>query len=305
MVSNLKKYFRWYILLVFITLGFILWNIVLSKSKEGILTFTVLDVGQGDSIYIESPTGMQILVDGGPGNTISREINSVMPWYDRSLDMIVVTNPDADHYEGFIKLLNKYKVGSVLESGTTNSYEGFQIFEQKIIGKNVTKTLARRGQIIDIGGGAYLQVLFPDRDISGLSPNDGSIVMKLIYGDTSVLLSGDTTSRIEEYLLTLDSNLPAQAGSLRSNILKIAHHGSRTSSKMEFVERVSPAVAVISSGENNEYGHPHKETIDTLNNFKIPTLNTCNNGKIVFESDGKKFVLKNKNPKIAVVGCQL
>jgi competence protein ComEC len=295
---HIREYFRWYFLLLLIVTATVLLYVVLLPKKEGVLTFAVLDVGQGDALYIESPTGTQVVVDGGPGNNLLKELPKVMPFYDRSVDMIVVTNPDSDHYEGFIKFLDKYRVGNILEPGTTNAYPAYGVFQKKIEQRNIKKTLARRGQEIDLGGGAYLQILFPDRNVAEVSPNTGSIVMKLVYGETSVLLQGDSISNIEQYLLELDGDY------LKSDILKVGHHGSRTSSVLEYVAKVSPKWAVISSGRENSYGHPHKETIETMKKLNIPAYGTCNNGTIIFESDGKNFVLKNKNIKEAVVGCK-
>lgn len=297
--SHIKTYLRWYVLLLLLVTCFIVWYAIYRENREGILTFAVLDVGQGDSLFIESPTGVQVLVDGGRDKILMREISKVIPWYDRHIDMLVVTNPDRDHYEGFISLLKKYSVDKILEPGTFNPNEAYGVLEKEIVNKNIQKTIAIRGQVIDLGGGAYLQILFPDRDIFGLSPNDGSIVMKLVYGDTSVMLQGDSTARIEEYLFKLGTT------TLQSTILKVGHHGSRTSSIEKYVGAVSPKWAVISSGKNNSYGHPHKETLETLGKLKIPTLNTCNNGRIFFQSDGKNFILKNKNPKGAEVGCKI
>jgi len=276
-----------------------IWSVVLDKEKIGVLKFVVLDIGQGDAIFIESPTGVQIIVDGGPNNNLLKQIPKVIPWYDRTVDMIVVTNPDADHYEGFIKFLDKYKVKKILEPGTTNTYRAYGVLQEKLKIKNVEKVLARKGQIIDIGGGAYLHVLFPDRDVLGLTPNDGSIVMKLVYGNTSVMLQGDSTAKIEQYLLSTAST------TLDADILKAGHHGSRTSSYVGYVKTVSPKWTVISSGVNNSYGHPHKEVLDTMQKLEIPTFDTCNNGRLIFESDGKNFVLKNKNIKIATAGCKI
>ncbi len=293
-----KHYIKWYFVLgLFIIAVFLLCSLFFID-RQKVLKFTVLDVGQGDSLYIESPTGVQIIVDGGPGNNLLKEIPNVLPWYDRSVDMIFVTNPDSDHYEGFIKFLDKYSVGAVVESGTTNTYSAFGVFQEKIKQKNIPKTLARRGQTIDIGGGAYIQILFPDRNVDEVSPNTGSIVMKLIYGDTSVLLQGDSVASIEQYLLEMDGDY------LKSDILKVGHHGSKTSSVKEYVEKVSPKWAVISSGKYNSYGHPHKEVLEVFSSLGVPTYNTCNNGALNFESDGNNFVMKNRNSKNSVVGCK-
>ena len=295
--SNIRDYLRWYILLVLVFVSLILWTVVFHESRNGILTFAVLNIGQGDALFIESPTGTQVLVDGGPNNALMKEISAVVPWYDRHIDMLVITNPDKDHYEGFIKALDKYSVDVVLEPGTSNPYQAYTVLENKIAEKKIPRILARRGQIVDLGGGAYLQILFPDRDVSGLSSNDGSIVMRLVYGATSVALQGDSTAGIEHYLVGLGTPL-------KSTILKAGHHGSRTSSTEEYVSSVSPEYTVISSGLNNSYGHPHKETLDTMNKLSIPVFDTCNNGRLVFQSDGKNFVLKSKNPKPASVGCK-
>lgn len=299
-ISHTKNYAKWYFLILLAVILFLLWSYVQHENRQGILKFVVLDVGQGDSLFIESPTGKRVLVDGGPNRNLMREISKVMPWYDRHIDILVVTNPDRDHYEGFLPLLQKYKTDLFLESGTKNDKGVYEFLLEKLDEMNVPKFLARKDQKIDLGGGAYLEVLFPDRDVSGLSPNDGSIVMKLIYDETSVMLQGDSTKRMEEYLL---SSLGTTT--LKSSILKVGHHGSRTSSALDYVKAVSPHWAVISSGKNNDYGHPHKETVETMRKLGVPVLSTCNNGTIYFESDGKMFTVKNKNPKVTEVDCKI
>ena len=298
LLYHIKIYLRWYILLCLIVLSAVLWVVVLHENRKGILTFAVLNIGQGDSLFIESPTGTQVIVDGGPNNNLMKEIPHMMPWYDRHIDMLVVTNPDQDHYSGFIPLLDKYSVDVVLESGTRSPTDTYKYLEKKIADKKIPDITAKRGEVVDLGGGAYLQILFPDRDVASTTSNDGSLVMRLVYGDTSVMLQGDSTAKIEDYLISLDGK------NLKSDILKAGHHGSRTSSTEEYVAEVNPKWTVMSSGINNDYGHPHKETLETMQKLNIPALDTCNNGRIIFESDGKDFVLKNKNIKNATVGCK-
>ena len=304
---HIRTYFRWYALLGLVVSSGLLWSVAIDENRQGVLTFAVLNIGQGDALFVESPTGTQVLIDGGPDKNLMKEIPHMMPWYDRHIDMLVVTNPDKDHYEGFIPLLDKYSVDVVLEPGTTNSSPVYPVLEKKIVDKNIPRILARHGQIMDLGGGAYLQILFPDRDVSGLSSNDGSIVMRLVYGDSSVALQGDSTAKIEHYLVGLDganSSTSFRTSGLKSTILKAGHHGSKTSSTEEYVAKVGPQWTVMSSGVNNSYGHPHKETLDTMAKLKIQTLDTCNNGTLVFHSDGHLFILENKNPQSAVVGCK-
>lgn len=134
--------------------------------------------------------------------------------------------------------------------------------------------------------GAYIDILFPDRSVPSVSHNDGSIVAKLVYGKTSVLLTGDAPQNVEEYLVSKYGTL------LKSDILKVGHHGSRTSTGELLVKTVNPTWAVISAGKGNTYGHPHKETIDTLASHNIETLVTMDEGTIVFESDGMRWMKK-------------
>ncbi len=296
---HVRTYVRWYVLLALILLSLILWSVILHEDRRGVLTFAMLNIGQGDALYIESPTGTQVLVDGGPDRNLMKEIPHVMPWYDKHIDMLVVTNPDQDHYSGFIPLLQQYSTDVVMEAGTVGHSPMYPVLEKEIADKKIPRIVARRGQVVDLGGGAYLQILFPDRDVSGLSSNDGSIVMKLVYGDTSVMLQGDSTATMEHYLVGLNT------GELQSTILKAGHHGSRTSTIEEYVRAVAPQWAVISSGVNSEYGHPHKETLDTLAKLNIPALDTCVMGDIIFRSDGKVFTLENKKIIDVPVGCKI
>ncbi len=246
------------------------------------LTFAVLDVGQGDALFIESPTGTQILVDGGPAKKVLSQLPRLMPFYDRKIDMVIITNPDADHMAGFLDVFKNYKVGAVIEPGTWNDSSVFTDLKKEITRKNIPNLLARRGMKIDLGGGAYIEILFPDRNVGDWSTNDGSVMMRLVYGETSVMLAGDTTSITEKIVLA--ENAPEK---LRSDILKVGHHGSRTSSSPEFVKAVAPEFAAISLGKDNSYGHPHKETLDTLKTAGAQMFRTDLLGTIIMKSDGR------------------
>ncbi len=283
--SHMRNFWKWYILSLLFLVSVLLWVCVLG-TNDGVLTFTVLDVGQGDALFIESPTGIQVLVDGGPNRTVTKEVSRVMSFFDRHIDMLVVTHADRDHYEGLIPLLGKYKTDVILYSGTVSDSALYKSFEEVVSENSIKKVVARSGQVVDLGGGAYLQILFPDRDVSGLETNDASIVMKLVYGETSVMLQGDSPLKIEEYLISKNSEI------LESDILKTGHHGSRTSTGESYVKAVSPKWAVVTAGEDNSYGHPHQEVVDTLNKYEVQILGTYDRGRIVFESDGKDFVLK-------------
>ncbi len=240
----------------------------------------MLDIGQGDALFIESPTGTQIMFDGGPVRKVLGPLARVMPFYDKSIDAIVITNPDADHIGGFLDILRNYKVGQVFESGTFNDSKTYQNLKDEIKKQNIPTILAKRGMRLDIGGGAVIDILFPDRDVSSWTTNDGSVVGKLSYGKTSVMLMGDATAETEKIILA--ENSPTQ---LASTILKVGHHGSRTSTTPQFVQAVAPEYALISNGKDNKYGHPHKETLDTLARFGVKVLRTDLLGTIILTCD--------------------
>jgi len=195
MFENIKKYGLLYLVFILLTSTLFIFYLDFQNSERR-LTFAMLDVGQGDALFIESPTGTQILVDAGPPRKILSQLSRVMSPFDRTIDGIIITNPDQDHIGGFSDVLENYKVDVVFESGTFNDSKTFQNLKTEIKNKNIPDILAKKGMRLDIGGGAMIDILFPDRDVFDWSPNDGSIVAKLTFGDTSVMLTGDATAKI-------------------------------------------------------------------------------------------------------------
>jgi len=272
----IKKYslslFTLTLLFVVIFISYLDWQ----NSHRG-LTFAMLDIGQGDALFIESPTGTQILVDGGPPKKILSALASVMSPFDRHIDAVIITNPDQDHIGGFLDVLKVYKVDRVFEPGTQTDSKTYQNLKTEINNKNIPDILAKKGMRLHIGGGAMIDILFPDRDVSAWDTNDGSIVAQLTYGSTSIMLTGDASIKTEKIILAENSG-----DQLQSTILKVGHHGSRTSTSDAFVKAVSPTYALISDGKDNKYGHPHKETLDTLVQFGAKILRTDILGTIIF-----------------------
>ena len=252
------------------------------KNSNRDFVFAMLDVGQGDALFVESPTGTQVLIDGGPPRKILGALSRVMSPFDRKIDAIIVTNPDQDHIGGFLDVLKVYKVGVVLEPGTFNDSKTYQNLKEEIKNKKIQDILARRGMRLNLGGGAVIDILFPDRDVSDWTTNDGSVVGKLSYGETSIMLMGDATEETERIILEENSK-----NALLSDILKVGHHGSRTSTSPQFVEAISPTQALISAGGDNRYGHPHQEVLDTLNQFGVKIFRTDLLGTIIMKSDGE------------------
>lgn len=265
--------------------GSYIWFLVLNR-PEVLLTFAVLDVGQGDSLYIESPTGKQVLIDGGPDDAVLVELPKVMQPFDRSIDALIETHPDADHMNGLLSVLKRYEVGAFVEPGIYK-YDGvWSSIHEVLRTAQVPRYVARRGMTLDLGGGATLEVLYPDWDPAHMNPkaaNNGSIVARLRYGRTSFLLMADVDAEVEKYLAATDP------GALKSTILKVGHHGSTYSSDAYFLAEVQPSIAVISVGKRNTFGHPTAEALDRLETVGAAIYRTDQSGTLIFRSDGTKF----------------
>lgn len=263
------------------------WYVATLESSPGILTVAFLNIGQGDALYIKSPTGTELLVDGGPGRALLSELSKLMPFYDRTIDGIMITNPDKDHFAGFIDVLPRYKVKQLFESGTPTDTDTYKTFSALADKEQMQEIIVRRGMVLDLGGGAKLTILYPDTDVSSKETNEGSIIARLSYGDVSVMLTGDAPNSIEEKVVALDQT--PNDTEIKSTVLKFGHHGSRTSASESFIAAVNPTYAIISAGKNNRYGHPHKESLELLNRLNIPALITAEKGTIILRSDGSTF----------------
>jgi len=286
-MSSIAEHSRWLLLLGLALTNVFVWQAVFAEERNSVLTIAFLDVGQGDAIFIEAPSGNQLLIDGGRGSAVLRELGRLLPLHDRSIDVVIATHPDADHIGGLPGIINSYDISYVFRSGAVNDTGAYRALGEAVEDETgVHVLLARRGMRINLGAGAYFDILFPDRDVSKADPNDASVVGRLVYGQTEVMLTGDAPKTIEQYLVSLEG------GNLESDILKAGHHGSNTSSGELFVGFVSSRYAVISAGCGNSYGHPHEEVLDTLSRFDIETLSTCEEGTIVFETDGATLRLR-------------
>jgi competence protein ComEC len=247
------------------------------------LTVSFLDIGQGDVIFIRVPSGRTALIDGGPGSSVMRQLGREMRWFDRSIDLVIATHPDADHITGLIDVLKRYRVSIIAQSsvnGSTSFWNSFESASAQEHQQGARIVIAQRGQVFDLGGGAYLEVLSPDRSVPYIETNMGCVVTRLVYGDTSFMLPCDAPQAIEKYLAYLDG------GNLKSDVLKAGHHGSKTSSSPLFIGFVDPQYVVYSRGCKNKYGHPAPETVARFAQFNIPTFDTCIQGTITFWSDG-------------------
>ena len=248
------------------TVGVLVWSAVLSAPDES-LRVSFLDVGQGDAILVETPSGRRMLVDGGPSPSTAMEaLGRRMPFWDKSVDVVVLTHPNDDHLAGLLDILNKLDVKQVLDPGTRALTAGYRRWEGLLKERGVRKTVARAGQEISFGDGMKAMVLHPtrvdDRALqiarpSGNSSNADSVVLRLVVGGVSFLLTGDVDRESQREMLLSGMELA-------STVLKVPHHGARDALDDGFLKAVNPQVAVISVGKDNQFGHPSEETLAKL-----------------------------------------
>ena len=249
----------------------------------GTLTVAFLDIGQGDSILIRSPNGMTMLIDGGNSDRDANEV--ILPklreWGAEKLDVMLPTQPDADHIGGLPEVLENFPVETVALTGQVHTTQVYERFLTDIRDTRVNTIQVRTGTTIPFDPTLKIEVLWPeDRFVQ--DPNDrnnASIVFRLTYGQVSFMFPGDAEGQAERAIL-------AGGADLRSAVLKVGHHGSRTSTSEAFLEAIDPQIAVISAGQGNRYGHPHPEVLDRLNQAGVQIYRTDLSGTITITTDG-------------------
>lgn len=269
--------------LILVAMNVIVFFALLSIRVDDTLTVSFLDVGQGDSIFIEAPNGRQMLIDGGRDASVIAGLGRSMGFFDRSIDVVLATHPDQDHIGGLPLVFEKYDVANFVDSVAESDTAVYRELLMRGRLESSNYFLGMRGQIIvlDQDAGVYFHILYPIPDDGAEDEtNELSIIGKLVYGDTSFMLTGDAGVVPEGKLVASDGAY------LKSSVLKAGHHGSRTSSSGLFVRAVDPKYAVISAGRDNSYGHPHKEVMETLKEEGIEIISTAEEGTITFESNG-------------------
>jgi len=259
----------------------ILVYIVYASQIPRVLRVSFLDVGQGDAIFIQSPTGVQVLIDGGATKQVLEKLHNVMPLFDRSIDIVIATHPDTDHIGGLTDVVERFSIGLFIDPGARNESGVQDILNEKIAERNILYRLAQRGDTYDLGGGAQLTILFPFADVSKEESNSGSIVARLTYGSSSFLFTGDAPAQTEYILAAIDGK------NIESDVLKLGHHGSNTSSSEVFLQAVKPKWSIVSAGKKNTYGHPNEEVVERVLKFKSEILDTRTSGTIIFETNGE------------------
>jgi competence protein ComEC len=254
--------------------------------QKGDLIVHFIDVGQGDSIFIQLPNGETSLIDGGTRASGENVVKYLKEQNVEKIDYLIATHPHEDHIGGLPKVVKNFEIGKIYMPDATANTNIFQELLKEIKSKEKKITIAKGGDIILNDSGIKYEILAPNGEKYG-ETNDYSIVAKLTYKDNSFLFTGDAEKISENEIIEKGYNL-------KSDVLKIGHHGGSTSTSDEFLLKVSPKYGVISLGKDNTYGHPHKETIQRLNEQNVTILRTDELGTIVMISDGKNIAINKK-----------
>ena len=295
MEATTKNLLR-FLILPLVVLAVVLFVADRQVRPDFLLHVDFFDVGQGDSMFIQTYLGNQIVIDGGPSDQVLSELGKVMPFFDRWIDMLVLTHPHADHVTGLTDILKRYAVKKVLLPEEKFSSAVYQEFLDLIEKKHIEKIYAQTGERVWLDPATVFDVYSPPAgqidetkgsDAFGnnsMDVNDTSIVGKLSFGKTRFLFMGDAGFAVEQELIP-EFNLQA-------DVLKVGHHGSRYSSSAEFLQAVSPKYAVIEVGAKNTYGHPTQQTLDALAAVHAQIFRTDVDHTVEFTSDGTNLAKK-------------
>ncbi len=272
------------VVLLLVIANVFIFHAVLTRPE---LEVAVLNIGQGDSILVRSPAGITMLVDGGPDASVLRELGAVLPFGTRTINVVVETHPDADHIGGLPEVFARYQVDYFLSPAIPDTTNASAALAAAASAEPGLQTIAaRRGMRLNLGGGVYVDVLWPDRDPSKFDTNFGSVTMHVVYGTTSFMLTGDLPSPIEDQLVALDAN----DGELPTDVLKAGHHGSQYSTDDAWLAALRPSMVAISVGAHNRYGQPASSTLARIEHEGAQILRTDQLGRLVFVSDGNSIV---------------
>jgi competence protein ComEC len=274
-----------YLLIVFtvllVALNIAVWHSILFP-KPAVLEVSFLDVGQGDAILIETPSGVDVLIDGGPDRSVLRQLPKELGYFDRTIDFVIATHPDKDHIAGLPDVFDRYRVRYYFAPGVAGESSFAEALRESVEEEPGLQTfMPQRGMRLSLGEGVYADILFPDRDVSEVESNDASTALRLVYGETSFMFTGDLASKTETYIAALDGV------ALKSNVLKAGHHGSKSSTNEVWLAAVQPEFFVVSAGKGNSYGHPAPEVLERVRAVGATILSTIESGTVRLISDGK------------------
>jgi competence protein ComEC len=241
-----------------------------------------LDVGQGDSTLIRTPGGQDILIDGGPDNTVIGKLGKYLPVNDWDIELMILSHPHSDHVTGLVEVLKRYQVDEIWMTGAIHTSGDYLELLNLIKENNIKVKFVSSSEIVELENNLEIEIFYPIESFFETkmeSLNNTSIVFNLSYGATSFLFTGDFEQ--EEGLVDLFD--------FRTDVYQVGHHGSNNGNDREFLEAVDPDWAVISVGEDNRYGHPQYRTLKNFENLGVDVLRTDQNGDVIFVSNGSRI----------------
>jgi len=250
--------------------------------QGGELSVWFFDVGQGDAIFIETPNGEQILIDGGVNDEVLSKLGAVMWPLDRTLDLVIATHADADHITGLVEVFDRYEVEVVMTNGESANTQVAKAFDLALEGEGAELFEVRAGEQV-VFEEVILEFVWPNEEVlTKTDRNEQSVVVLLTYGETSILLTGDAEQSELEFARSVGD----------IDVLKVGHHGSSSSTSYDFVQMVDPEHAVISCGFENRYGHPHPVVLDRLEDVGSAVYRTDIMGDIHLTSTGGEPIVE-------------
>lgn len=278
---------RKYSLIIFITVLLTTLQTTTYAQEQAEMNVHFIDVGQGDSILIQTPSNKNILIDGGPPEAGKKVVSYLKDHNINNIDLLIATHPDIDHIGGLLHVMQKIKVNQLIDSGkfyTTRTYTKYinQIHQQKI-----PMITVKQNERIHIDPLLHIQVL--NAYERKKNNNQSSIVLKVQFNDISFLFMSDVENKQEKKMI--------EKYDLQADFVKIAHHGSRTSSSLPFLQAVNPEVALITYSKENDYGHPVSQVIKNLDRLNTMIYSTAVYGDIMISTDGTSyFIHPDKSP---------
>jgi len=273
----------YFLLAGLLALSLILAGIIFYSARQE-LRVIFLDIGQGDAILIERGSN-QILIDGGPsGQRLLEKLGKYVPFWDRKIEVVIATHPDADHIGGLIDLMRTYQIGTLMDTQIQSDSQVYKKYRELIDLKKMNEIEGVAETNLKIGDNSEMKIMRPAKNYN---PNEkdnnlNSIVARLSFGENSFLFTGDMPSEGEQSLIKSGENI-------KSPVLKVGHHGSKYSSGEEYLKAVSPRDAIISVGANNKYGHPAPEIIERLKNLNVNIFRTDEKGDIVYNCQSLNY----------------
>lgn len=281
----MNKRFAIFILFFLLIANLFAWSVVYEINQSHQFEVVFFDVGQGDAIFIKSPEGHRILIDGGSGPIILERLSEEMFFWERNMDLVILTHAHYDHVGGLIDVVSRYNIDFILWNGLLDDNSVSRAWKKTLENTSSNIKIAKAGQRIK-GQSFYIDVLYPFKHQEVKDLNLSSLVLRMVSKNGTFIFMGDAYKINEREIIEKqdfckqNNHYLCSFVILESDVLKVGHHGSRTSTSDEFLKRVNPSKAIISAGKNNSYGHPHKETLEILKNHGIRVFRTDLDGSI-------------------------